>query len=161
MVVKKKNKGKERLKEKEKKIKKRVVDEEDEEDNWEVEDGESEKEMENDIENVEEEVKKLQNVLSDVGSGELESVNVTGSKPISALKKGDKIKVDGKEYDVDAHYVLIDHGKTKEMVIELFDSSNDKDYQLRYFSDQFETSLEFYELQEILYVKKRISKVEW
>ena len=56
---------------------------------------------------------------------------------------------------------MIDHGKTKEMAIELFDSNSDKDYQLRYFSDQIETSLEFYELQEILYVKRKVSKVEW
>ncbi len=160
MVVKKKNKGKEKLKEKEKKIKKKIVDEEDEE-NGEVEDGESEEEMGKDIENVEEEVKKLQGVLSDVNDDELERVNVIGSKPISALKKGDKIKIDGKEYEVDAHYVLIDHGKTKEMAIELFDSNDDKDYQLRYFSDQVETSMEFYELEEILYVKKRIKEVEW
>jgi len=156
MVVKKKNK----VKEKEKKIKKRAVDEEVEE-NGEVEDGESEEEIGNDIDDVEEEVKKLQGVLSDTGRDELERVNVTGSKPISTLKKGDKIRVDGKEYEIDAHYVLIEHGKTKEMAIELFDPNNDKDYQLRYFSDQVETSIEFYELEEILYVKKRISKVEW
>ena len=42
---------------------------------------------------------------------------------------GEKIKVDDKELEVDAHYVMIDHGKTKEMAIELFDSNSDKDYQ--------------------------------
>ena len=47
------------------------------------------------------------------------------------------------------------------MAIELFDLKTDKDFQLRYFTDQVETSLEFYELQEILYVKKRINQIEW
>ena len=82
-------------------------------------------------------------------------------KVIGQIKKGDKIKIDGKEYEVDAHYILIDHGTTREMAIELFDSKTDKDYQLRYFSDQVETTLEFYELQEIIYVKKQINLIEW
>ena len=77
------------------------------------------------------------------------------------MKKGDRVKVDGKEYEVDAHIVLIDHGATKEMAIELFDSKADKDYQLRYFSDQVETSIEFYELQDIMYLKRVIKTVEW
>ena len=71
------------------------------------------------------------------------------------------MKVDGKEYEVDSQYVLIDHKTTKEMAIELFDAKTDKDYQLRYFSDQVDSTLEFYELQEIIYIRKAFSKVEW
>lgn len=87
-------------------------------------------------------------------------IEIKASKPISEIKKGDKIKVDGKSYEVDAHYVLIDHGSTKEMVIELFDSS-DKDYQLRYFNDQVNETLDFYELEEIIYEKKPFENIEW
>src|SRR3989338_5552445 len=140
MVVKKKNKGKD------KRIKKKIIDEEDEE-NGEVEDGESEEEIENNINNVEESVKKLQDILNDE-SDIVVKVEIKTSKPISALKKGDNIKVDDEELKVDAHYVLIDHGNTKERTIDLFNPKTDKEYQLRYFSDQVETSIEFYELEE-------------
>jgi len=88
-------------------------------------------------------------------------VKVKASKPIGELKKGDKVKVDSLSLEVDAHYVMIDHGSIKEMVIEVFDAKKDKDYQIRYFDDQVETSLEFYELKEILYERKDIEKVEW
>jgi len=88
-------------------------------------------------------------------------VKVKGSKPIGKIVKGDKIKIDGKTYEVDAHSVLIDHGDTKEMAIELFDSKTDKDYQIRYFSDRLEESIEFYELKEIMYSRVEIAKVEW
>lgn len=88
-------------------------------------------------------------------------IKIKQSKPISKVKKGDKIKIDGKEYEVDAHYVLMEHGSTNEMALEVFDSKNDKDYQLRYFDDQVEGTLELYELQEILYVKRAFSKLEW
>jgi hypothetical protein len=87
--------------------------------------------------------------------------NIHASKPIAKIKKGDKVKVDGHEYEVDCHYVLMDHGTCKEMAIELFDSKTDKDYQLRYFDDQAETTLDFYELDEILYNKRPYKKVEW
>jgi hypothetical protein len=103
---------------------------------------------------IKEEVKKDEFV------GEAVELKIKFSKPISKIKKGDKIKIDGKEYEVDAHYILIEHGKTNEMAIELF-GKDDKDYQLRYFDDQVERTLEFYELQEILYVKKRIAVIEW
>lgn len=89
------------------------------------------------------------------------SYAVKSSKPIEKIKKGDKIKIDGKEYQVDSHYVLIDHKTTKEMTIEMFDPKTDKDYQLRYFSDQVDSTLEFYELQEIMYFKRAFSKIEW
>ncbi len=92
---------------------------------------------------------------------DIKYLKVKGSKPVGQLKKGDKMKVDGLLLEVDSQYVLIDHGKTKEMAIELFDPKTDKDYQLRYFSDQVETSMEFYELEEIVYNKKDADKVEW
>ncbi len=88
-------------------------------------------------------------------------IKIKSSKLISKIRKGDKIKIDGKEYEVDAHYVLINHGTTKEMVIEIFDKKSDKDFQLRYFDDQFENTLEFYELQQIVYVRKHMRSIEW
>jgi hypothetical protein len=84
------------------------------------------------------------------------------SKPASSLKKGDIIKVDGKDLEIDQHYVLMDHGTTKEMAIECFDKKTDKDYQIRYFSDQVPETIEFYELQgEIMFVKKPAKLIEW
>ncbi len=93
--------------------------------------------------------------------GEIKYLKVKASKSVEKLKKGDKVKVDGLNLEVDSQYVLIDHGKTKEMAIELFDPETDKDYQLRYFSGLVETSMEFYELDEIVYNKKDADKVEW
>jgi len=92
---------------------------------------------------------------------EKSEIKINASRPIAQIIKGDKAKVDGKEYVVDAHYVLIDHGSTKEMAIELFDPKTDKDYQIRYFDDQAEKTIEFYELQEIIYVRKQVAKIEW
>ena len=88
-------------------------------------------------------------------------ITISASKPVAQIKKGDNIKVDGILYEVDAHYVLMDHGTTREMAIEIFNPKTDKDYQLRYFNDQIERTIEFYELQEIMFVKKQISKVEF
>ena len=88
-------------------------------------------------------------------------VNTKESKPIEEIKKGDIIKIDGKPYEVDAHYVLIDHGNTKEMAIELFDKKSDKDYQLRYFSGQIKDSLRFFMLKEVVYDLIEMEKVEW
>jgi uncharacterized protein (UPF0128 family) len=86
---------------------------------------------------------------------------IKASKPIGELAKGDKIKIDGKSYEVDAQVVLIEHPNNKEMGIELFDSS-DNDYQLRYFNDQAEETLEFYELVKgVMYQKKGFEKIEW
>lgn len=90
-----------------------------------------------------------------------ENIKIEGSKPITELKKGDKVKVDSLNLEVDAHIILIDHGQTKEMAIECFDPKTDKDYQIRYFSDQIETSVEVYELVEILYSRLPVKKVEW
>lgn len=109
-------------------------------------------------EEVEEELDEIQHAENSVERGEIE---IKQSKPVTKIKKGDKIKIDGVEYEVDAHYVLIDHGTTKEMTIEIFDPKRDKDFQLRYFDDQLEATLDLYELQEILYVKRAFKKVEW
>lgn len=88
-------------------------------------------------------------------------VQIKASKPIGQIKKDDHITIDGKKYHVDAHLLLIDHGKTKEMGIELYDDK-DVDYQLRYFADQVEETLEFYELvQGIMYEKKEMQKISW
>ena len=46
-------------------------------------------------------------------------VQIKASKPIAKLSKGDIVTIDGKKYEVDAQVVLIDHGKTKEIGIEL------------------------------------------
>jgi len=123
---------------------------------------ESMEQIEGDLDEVEEDIKKLRPLIGSISSEEvIKKVEVKASKPIIQLKKGNKIKVDGVEFVVDTHYVLMDHGKTKEMTIEIFNPKTDNDYQLRYFSDQIETSIEFYELQEILYVRRPIQRVEW
>lgn len=89
-------------------------------------------------------------------------VNIKQSKSIDKIKKGDKITVEGHELTVDAHFMLEDHKNTKEMVIELFNPKTDKEYQLRYFDDQVETSLEFYYLQgDFQYVRVDIKEVKW
>lgn len=115
--------------------------------------GMSEKELDKELDEIEDEFE---------GGDEMESnIQVSASKPIAKIVKGDKIKVDGVEYEVDAHYVLIDHGSTKEMAIEVFDK-NDKDYQIRYFNDNVERTIDFYELQgEIMFVKKPCKKISW
>jgi len=88
-------------------------------------------------------------------------VVVKSSKPISSLKKGDFVTVDGKKLEVDAQYVFEDYKTTKEMLIELFDPKTDKDYQIRYFSDQVEETIKFYELKEIVYEEADIESIEW
>ena len=92
-------------------------------------------------------------------------MQIKKSKPIEKIAKGDVVNVDGKKLEVDSHYVLIDHGATKEMCIELFDPKKpdgEGDYQLRYFSDQAEETLDFYELVKgVMYEKKEAKKVEW
>lgn len=86
---------------------------------------------------------------------------VKQSKLLTAVKKGDFVNVNGKKLEVDAHYVFEDYKTTKEMLIELFDSKTDKDYQLRYFDDQVKETLKFYELKEIVYEEVEIDKIEW
>lgn len=89
-------------------------------------------------------------------------VSIKSSKPISSLSKGDFVTVDGKKLEIDAHYVFEDYKTTKEMLIELFDPKTDKDYQIRYFSDQVEETVKFYELKEIVYEEnENVQKIEW
>ena len=91
-------------------------------------------------------------------------VKIKKSKPISEVKKGDKIKIDGKVYEVDAHYVMIDHGNTKEMAIEVFDTKakeGEGEGQIRYFSDRVEDTMGFFILKEIVYEAQEIERVEW
>ena len=114
------------------------------------------RDLDEEIEEAEEEISKISRDIN----GDDKNHVVKASKPITKIKKGDKIKIDGKDYEVDEHYVLIDHGTTKEIAIELFDK-NDKDYQLRYFNDQTESTMELYELQEIMFIKKPFNKIEW
>lgn len=84
------------------------------------------------------------------------------SKPIAKLKKGDKVTVDGHVLEVDAHELFIKHKDTTEMLIELFNPKTDKDYQIRYFDDQVESSLEFYYLQgEIQYTRAEVKEISW
>ncbi len=92
--------------------------------------------------------------------GTREPPKVKGSKPIAKVKKGDKMKIDSIDVEVDAHYELMDHGSTKEMAIEVFDK-HDRDYQIRYFDDQVESTMEVYELKEIMYLKKLVKSVSW
>ncbi len=89
-----------------------------------------------------------------------EHVEVKGTN-IERLKKGDKIKIDGQELEIDAHYIMIDHGTTKEMAIECFDVDKDEDYQIRYFSDNVNNSMEFYKLDEIIYNRINVKKIEF
>lgn len=99
-------------------------------------------------------------VVDKISGGSSEPPKVKGSKPINKVKKGDTMKIDGIEVEVDAHYALMDHGGTKEMAIEVFDK-NDHDYQIRYFDDQVESTIEVYELQEIIYLRKACKSVSW
>lgn len=116
-----------------------------------------------DVEYVKAKPRKIEKKIEDIPkrNKDVSEIQIKASKPISQINKGDKIKIDNLILEVDAHYVLIDHGTTKEMTIELFDQKTDKDYQIRYFNDQVETTLEFYELKEIIYNKVEIEKVEW
>ncbi|MBS3090055.1 hypothetical protein J4461_04245 [Candidatus Pacearchaeota archaeon] len=126
-----------------------------------------------DVNYAQSKLKKKKGLSEDELDGELDGIEekyesvqqgtytMSASKPISQLKRGDKIDIDGVIYDIDAHYVLINHESTKEMAIEIFNSKNEKDYQLRYFDDQVATTIEFYELQEIMYIKKPFSKISW
>lgn len=63
---------------------------------------------------------------------------------------------------VDDHYLFMDHKTTKEMIIEVYNPANEKEYQVRYFDDQVESSIEVYQLEgEFQYVKKEPDSVGW
>jgi len=84
------------------------------------------------------------------------------SKPIAKLKEGDKLWINGKEMVVDKHYLFMDHKTTKEMIIEVYNPENEREYQIRYFDDQVESSIEVYELEgEIQYIKREPKEIAW
>ena len=84
------------------------------------------------------------------------------SKALTDLKSGDKLWINGKEMKVDKHYLFQDHGSTKEMIIEFFNVESDREYQLRYFDDQIESSIEVYELQgDFQYVRREPKTIAW
>jgi len=104
---------------------------------------------------------KKQEEKVEVDNGEKKVIKA--SKPIEQIKKGDKIKVDGKEFEVDTQYILIDHKITKEMAIEAFDPKTDKDYQIRYFTGRLDVAdPELYELvNDFMYQKRAYKKIEF
>jgi hypothetical protein len=84
------------------------------------------------------------------------------SKPIIKLKEGDKIYIQGTEMIIDSHYLFIDHKTTKEMIIEAYNPKNEREYQVRYFDDQIESSLEVYELEgDFQYIKREPKDIAW
>jgi ASC-1-like (ASCH) protein len=84
------------------------------------------------------------------------------SKPLTELKEGDTLSVNGKQMKVDKQFVLQTYDTMKEMIIEIFNPENDREYQVRYFDDQIETSIEIYELQEdFQYVRREAKTIEW
>lgn len=84
------------------------------------------------------------------------------SKPITELKKDDKVWINGAEMIVDTHYLFMDHKTTKEMIIEIYNPVKERDYQIRYFDDQVETSLEVYELVgDFQYVRREPKTIRW
>ena len=95
----------------------------------------------------------------------VEMVKVKASRDISKVVKGDKIKIDKKEYEVDAHYVMMEHSQNKEMIIEVFDPKSKKEGegegQLRYFNDQVESTMKFFEMKGIMYEEQEVKSVEW
>ncbi|MEM4330938.1 MAG: hypothetical protein QW273_02935 [Candidatus Pacearchaeota archaeon] len=85
------------------------------------------------------------------------------SKPVSQIKKGDIVYVDGHKLRVVDHFIFMKHKDTNEMIIQLENEEGTKTYQLRYFDDQLETSLEFFYLQKgFQYFKvENIKEVSW
>ncbi|MCK4649840.1 hypothetical protein KAT36_01270 [Candidatus Pacearchaeota archaeon] len=84
------------------------------------------------------------------------------SKDIRKLGEGDVFFINGKEMKVDKQYLFQDHGDTKEMIIEMFNPENEREYQVRYFDDQVESSIEIYELiEDFQYVRREPKNVAW
>ena len=117
------------------------------------------KKKEQDMDDLVDDALKVITKINSDGSAK-DPPKIKGSKPIAKIKKGDKMKLDTIDVEVDTHYMLMDHGSTKEMAIEVFDK-NDNDYQIRYFDDQVEGTLEVYQLQEIMYLRKPFRSVSW
>ena len=84
------------------------------------------------------------------------------SKVIGKLVEGDKIWINGKEMRVDNQYLFKDHGEMKEMIVEVFNVENEREYQIRYFDDQVESSIEVYELiGDFQYVMREPKTIAW
>jgi hypothetical protein len=84
------------------------------------------------------------------------------SKDISKLGESDSFFINGKEMKVDKQYLFQDHGKMKEMIIEVFNAESEREYQIRYFDDQVESSIEVYELQnDFQYVRREPKTIKW
>ena len=84
------------------------------------------------------------------------------SKPIGKIGEDDSVFINGKEMKVDKHYLFQDHGDTKEMIIEIYNPENEREYQVRYFDDQVESSIEVYELiGDFQYVKREPKTIGW
>ncbi|MFA5061342.1 MAG: hypothetical protein WC494_03440 [Candidatus Pacearchaeota archaeon] len=84
------------------------------------------------------------------------------SKPIAQLKKGNTFYIQGKKMIIESHFLFIDHKTTKEMIIECYNPENEREYQIRYFDDQVETSIEVYELvSDFQYIKREPTSISW
>jgi hypothetical protein len=84
------------------------------------------------------------------------------TKAIGKLGEGDSFFINGKEMKVDKQFLFQNHENTKEMIIEIFNPENDREYQIRYFDDQVESSLEVYELLgEFQYTKREPKTISW
>ena len=84
------------------------------------------------------------------------------SKAIGSLKEGDSFFINGKEMKVDKQFLFQDHDNTKEMIIEIFNPENDREYQIRYFDDQITSSIEVYELvEDFQYTRREPKNVSW
>jgi len=84
------------------------------------------------------------------------------SKPIGELDEGDSFFVNGKEMKVGKQFLFQDHGQMKEMIIEIYNLENEREYQVRYFDDQVDTSIEIYELvEDFEYVRREPKTVAW
>ncbi|MFH0711902.1 MAG: hypothetical protein V1889_02220 [archaeon] len=84
------------------------------------------------------------------------------SKAIGKLKEGDKVWINGKAMVVDKHYLFMKHRDTNEMIIEVYNPENEREYQIRYFDDQVETSLEVYELVgDFQYIRREPRTIKW
>jgi len=84
------------------------------------------------------------------------------SKPLGELGEGDSFFINGSEMKVDKQFLFLEHGTMKEMIIEVFNPKNEREYQVRYFDDQIESSIEVYELVgDFEYVRREPRIISW
>jgi len=84
------------------------------------------------------------------------------SKPLGELGEGDSVWINGKELKVDKQYLFMAHKDTNEMIIECYNPESEREYQIRYFDDQIESSIEVFELQgDFQYVKREPKTIKW